>query len=40
MTWRLELEKAIRNFLEVHNEDPKPFVWHKSADEIIEFTIM
>jgi len=32
----LELEKAIRNFLEVHNEDPKPFVWHKSADEIIE----
>ena len=32
----LELEKAIRNFLEAHNEDPKPFVWHKSADEIIE----
>jgi transposase len=32
----LELEKAIRNFLEIHNQDPKPFVWHKTADEIIE----
>jgi transposase len=32
----LELEKAIRNFLDVHNQDPKPFVWHKTADEIIE----
>ena len=32
----LELEKAIRHFLDVHNQDPKPFVWHKTADEIIE----
>lgn len=32
----LELERAIRNFLDLHNQDPKPFVWHKSADEIIE----
>ena len=32
----LELEKAIRNFLDVHNQQPKPFVWHKTADEIIE----
>jgi transposase len=31
-----ELEKAIRSFLDVHNQDPKPFVWHKTADEIIE----
>jgi transposase len=31
-----ELEKTIRDYLEVHNGDPKPFVWHKSADEIIE----
>jgi transposase len=31
-----ELEKAIREFLEVSNEDPKPFVWTKSADEILE----
>jgi len=32
----LELEQAIRRFLDVHNHDPKPFVWHKTADEIIE----
>lgn len=32
----LELEKAIRRFLDVHNQDPKPFVWHKTADEIID----
>lgn len=31
----LELEKAIREYLAIHNEDPKPFVWHKPADEII-----
>jgi len=30
-----ELERAIREFLQVHNEDPKPFVWTKSADEIL-----
>jgi len=29
------LEKAIREFLDVHNETPKPFVWTKSADEIL-----
>jgi transposase len=29
-----ELERAIREFLKVHNTDPKPFVWTKSADEI------
>jgi transposase len=32
----VELEKAIRQYLAIHNEDPKPFVWHKSADEILE----
>lgn len=32
----VQLEKAIRSFLAIHNEDPKPFVWHKTADEIIE----
>jgi transposase len=32
----VELEKAIRHYLAIHNQDPKPFVWHKSADEIIE----
>jgi transposase len=30
------LEKAIREYLEVHNEKPKPFAWTKSADEILE----
>jgi transposase len=30
------LEKAIKNYLEVYNEDPKPFVWTKSADDILE----
>ena len=30
-----ELERAIRDFLDVHNEEPKPFVWTKTADEIL-----
>jgi len=30
-----ELEKAIREFIDVHNAEPKPFVWTKSADEIL-----
>jgi transposase len=30
-----QLEKAIRMYLEIYNEDPKPFVWSKSADEIL-----
>ena len=30
------VEKAIRSYLEMHNEQPKPFRWTKSADEIIE----
>lgn len=29
------LEAAIRDFIKAHNEDPKPFVWTKSADAII-----
>ena len=31
-----ELEHAIREYLEVYNEDPRPFVWTRSADEILE----
>lgn len=31
-----ELENAIATWVERWNEDPKPFVWHKSADEILE----
>ena len=30
-----ELEAAIREYIDVHNENPKPFVWTKSADEIL-----
>src|SRR5215831_12330154 len=30
-----ELEAAIREYIAVHNEDPKPFVWTKTADEIL-----
>ena len=30
------LERAIRSYLEIHNEQPTPFRWTKSADEIIE----
>ena len=31
-----ELERSIREYLEIHNEDPKPFVWRRTADQIIE----
>ena len=31
-----ELEERIEEFIEVYNRDPKPFVWTKSTDEIIE----
>jgi len=30
-----ELEAAIREYIDVHNENPKPFVWTKTADEIL-----
>jgi putative transposase len=29
------LEGAIRAFITAHNEDGKPFVWTKTADEIL-----
>jgi len=32
----VELENAIRGFLAVNNRDPKPFVWTKTADQILE----
>ena len=32
----LALEKAIKEYLAVYNEDPKPFIWTKSADAILE----
>ena len=31
-----ELEAAITTWIANWNEDPKPFVWHKSADEILD----
>jgi transposase len=30
-----ELESAIREYIEVHNEDPKPFTWTRTADQIL-----
>jgi transposase len=32
----VELENAIRGFIEYHNQNPKPFVWTKSADQILD----
>jgi transposase len=31
-----ELEVAIREYIEVHNENPKPFVWTRPADQILD----
>ncbi len=31
-----ELELAIADWIDRWNEEPKPFVWHKSADEILD----
>ena len=31
-----ELKAAIDSFIQHHNEDPKPFVWHKTADQILD----
>lgn len=31
----VELKTAIREFINAHNKKPKPFVWHKSADEVL-----
>ncbi len=30
-----ELETTIRKYINTHNEDPKPFTWTKTADEIL-----
>jgi len=30
-----QLEQAIRSYLDTYNSDPKPFVWSKSADDIL-----
>lgn len=30
-----QLEKAIQEFTRTHNEEPKPFIWTKTADQIL-----
>lgn len=30
-----ELERAIREYMAIYNDDPKPFAWTKSADQIL-----
>ena len=32
----IDLQRAINDYLEIHNADPKPFVWTASATSIIE----
>jgi len=31
-----ELEQAIRNYIDHNNQHPKPLIWHKSADQILD----
>ena len=31
-----ELVASIRTWIEMWNDNPKPFIWHKTADEILE----
>jgi transposase len=30
-----QLERAIRDYIDAHNQEPKPFIWTKSADDIL-----
>ena len=30
-----ELEAAIREYIDAHNQNPKPFTWTKTADQIL-----
>ncbi|GGM32617.1 hypothetical protein GCM10009425_48890 [Pseudomonas asuensis] len=30
-----DLESSIEHYLETYNQDPKPFRWHKKADDIL-----
>jgi len=32
----VQLEAAIKDYIEICNEDPKPFVWTKTADQIFQ----
>ena len=31
-----QLRTAIQDYLDANNDDPKPFTWTKSADQILE----
>jgi len=31
-----ELEKTIRDYLATYNQNPRPFVWTKTADQILD----
>jgi transposase len=31
-----ELKAPINDFIEHHNRDPKPFIWYKTADQILD----
>jgi hypothetical protein len=31
-----ELTASIQSWIETWNEDPRPFVWHKTADQILD----
>lgn len=31
-----QLEQTIRNYIDTYNAEPKPFVWSKTADEILD----
>ena len=30
-----ELKRAIKQYVEINNDKPKPFVWYKTADDIL-----
>ena len=32
----MELVNAIDQYVDLHNEKPKPFIWTKSANDILE----
>jgi transposase len=32
----VELERAIRSYLTLNNREAKPFIWTKTADQILE----
>ena len=31
-----QLEKAIADYLDIYNQDPRPFLWTKTADQILD----